>query len=88
MSEFIHLDTHDLSQPIRGRRSQHILVDDYSPDILTDDYVLADIKTWWNNEGKYKFKIEDGKITMVYETPDFGEFSPSQELNCFINALK
>lgn len=79
MSEFIHLDTHDLSQPIRGWRSQHILIDDYG---------LADIKTWWNNEGKYKFKIEDGKITMVYETPDFGEFSPSQELNCFINALK
>lgn len=43
---------------------------------------------WWNETGQYEFSIDRSKITVKQkEAPDFGEFSPSQELNDFVNTL-
>lgn len=43
---------------------------------------------WWNETGQYEFSIDSGKIIIKQkEAPDFGELSPSQELNDFVNTL-
>lgn len=42
----------------------------------------------WLSADQYEFSIVDGRIDVKKkEAPDFGEFSPSQELNNFVNTL-
>lgn len=50
--------------------------------------MIGALDRWWNETGQYVFSIDGGKITIKQkEAPDFGELSPSQELNDFINTL-
>lgn len=43
---------------------------------------------WWNETGQYEFSFDGKWITIKQkEAPDFGELSPSQELNDFVNTL-
>ena len=43
---------------------------------------------WWNETRQYEFSFDGRKITIKQkEAPDFGELSPSQELNDFVNTL-
>lgn len=42
----------------------------------------------WQSMDEYEFSIVDGRIDIKKkEAPDLGEFSPSQELNNFVNTL-
>lgn len=51
-------------------------------DILYDEFAGIDLLS------DYTFYLKDGKIDVKKKTaPDFGEFSPSQELNDFVNTL-
>lgn len=52
------------------------------------DEVQSLFNKWWYEVGQYEFSIDGDKITIKQkEAPDFGEISPSQELNDFVNAL-
>lgn len=55
---------------------------------LSPDVARGIFHRWWNETGRYEFSIDRGKITIKQEeAPDFGELSPSQELNDFVNTL-
>lgn len=54
-----------------------------SPDELQDCLTKR-----WYEVGKYKLYIDGDEIAIKQkEAPDFGELSPSQELNDFVNTL-
>lgn len=55
--------------------------------VSTDDTYDA-FNRLWNEARQYEFSIDGGRITIKQkEAPDFGELSPSQELNDFVNTL-
>lgn len=88
---------------VRGQRMNAIVYDEFAGIDLSQAYAAQEDPGWlgmtaeevqgrfnqWRNDiGQYEFSINNGQITLKQkETPDFGEFSPSQELNDFVNTL-
>lgn len=55
---------------------------------ISPDEVQDRFNKWWYEVGQYEFSIDGDKIAIRQkEAPDFGELSPSQELNDFVNTL-
>lgn len=68
-------------EPLRGRRANISAYEDMFVRNFSEDF-----DKWWETKGQFEFN------NMVIEfrnknAPDFGEFSPSQELNNYVNTL-
>lgn len=82
----------------RGNRSHNLVYDVFAnfdilegysePLVISQDEMQSRFNKWWYEVGQYEFSIDGDKITIRQkEAPDFGELSPSQELNDFVNTL-
>lgn len=90
-SESVVEDTY----PVRGRRLEHTVIDEFGHiNFYTSvDDTLSSFLDTWNSikldpiDGRFVFR-DDGKLYFESaKAPDFGELSPSQELNDFVNTL-
>lgn len=82
--EFAHFDwPEDYTEPLVDMFNSVQTGYTISPDEVQDRF-----NKWWYEVGQYEFSIDGDKITIKQkEAPDFGELSPSQELNDFVNTL-
>ena len=82
---------------VRGYRASNLIYDEFADVDWLDEFNSIQIGYTMNNEeifnvwheaAQYEFSLVDGRVEFKKKAaPDFGELSPSQELNDFINAL-
>ena len=96
--EFRHVDTRTpFDEPyttVRGYRASNLLYDDFVglnwPDDIDSQQIVYGVREYRDVFGldEYEFSFNGDHIEMKKKAaPDFGEFSPSQELNDFVNTL-
>ena len=97
-SDFRYVDTRtpfdESNTTVRGRRVSNLLYDEFVnlnwPDYLASHQIAYGVQEYRDifNLDEYEISFKDGNLEVKKKAaPDFGEISPSQELNDFVNTL-
>lgn len=97
-SDFRYVDTRtpfdESNTTVRVRRASNLLYDEFVnlnwPDYLDSHQIAYGVQEHRDifNLDEYEISFKDGSLEVKKKAaPDFGEISPSQELNDFVNTL-
>ena len=97
-SDFRYVDTRtpfdEPNTTVRGRRASNLLYDEFLnlnwPDYIDSHQIAYGAREYCDvfDLNEYEIYFKDGKVEIKKRAaPDFGEISPSQELNDFVSTL-